>query len=113
MAVLNGIFAKSIVNARLITLAIRDVRLKPVNQIGIEAQSQLLFLRGGRKGRAAHRSNRVVPVCYRPLDYGTETRRQTGSDVSMSGDDDLLLLNPFRGIAIVSPVTFVKGATRA
>ena len=43
MGVLNNILAESVVDARLITLAIRDVSLKPVNKIGIEAQGKLLF----------------------------------------------------------------------
>lgn len=34
------------------------------------------------------------------------------ADVIVSGDDDLLVLNPFRGIPIVLPVTFVQGGGR-
>jgi hypothetical protein len=54
MRVLNNILAQSVVDARLITLAIRDVRLKPVNQIGIEAQGKLLF--DGAEEKAASRA---------------------------------------------------------
>ena len=31
-----------------------------------------------------------------------------GADVIVSGDADLLVLNPFRGIAIISPAVFVQ-----
>lgn len=34
------------------------------------------------------------------------------ADVIVSGDTDMLVLNPFRGIAIVSPAVFVQGASR-
>jgi uncharacterized protein len=34
------------------------------------------------------------------------------ADLIVSGDADLLVLNPFRGIPIVSPATFVQGASR-
>lgn len=33
-------------------------------------------------------------------------------DLIVSGDGDLLVLNPFRGIPIVSPTTFLQMATR-
>jgi putative PIN family toxin of toxin-antitoxin system len=33
------------------------------------------------------------------------------ADLVVSGDADLLALNPFRGIPIVSPAIFVRGAT--
>jgi putative PIN family toxin of toxin-antitoxin system len=35
------------------------------------------------------------------------------ADVIVSGDADLLVLNPFRGIPIVAPATFVHGTARA
>ena len=34
------------------------------------------------------------------------------ADLVVSGDGDLLTLNPFRGIPIVSPATFMQGAAR-
>jgi putative PIN family toxin of toxin-antitoxin system len=34
------------------------------------------------------------------------------ADFILTGDEDLLVLNPFRGITIVSPATFVQGASR-
>ena len=34
------------------------------------------------------------------------------ADIILSGDADLLVLNPFRGIPIVNPATFVQGASR-
>jgi predicted nucleic acid-binding protein len=33
-------------------------------------------------------------------------------DVIVSGDADLLMLDPFRGILIVAPAAFVQGAAR-
>ncbi len=35
------------------------------------------------------------------------------ADFIVSGDADLLVLNPFRGIPILSPATFVQGAAKA
>jgi predicted nucleic acid-binding protein len=35
------------------------------------------------------------------------------ADVIVSGDADLLVLNPFRGIPIVAPAAFVQGAVRS
>ena len=35
-----------------------------------------------------------------------------GADAIVSGDADLLVLNPFRGIPIVRPATFVQAAAR-
>ena len=34
------------------------------------------------------------------------------ANLILTGDKDLLVLNPFRGIPIVTPVTFAQGATR-
>jgi putative PIN family toxin of toxin-antitoxin system len=34
------------------------------------------------------------------------------ADLILTGDKDLLVLNPFRDILIVGPATFVQGATR-
>jgi putative PIN family toxin of toxin-antitoxin system len=34
------------------------------------------------------------------------------ADCILTGDGDLLVLNPFRGIRIVNPATFVQGASR-
>jgi putative PIN family toxin of toxin-antitoxin system len=34
------------------------------------------------------------------------------ADLILTGDRDLLVLNPFRGIPIVAPATFAQGATR-
>jgi putative PIN family toxin of toxin-antitoxin system len=34
------------------------------------------------------------------------------ADLILTGDNDLLVLNPFRDIPIVTPVTFVHGAAR-
>jgi putative PIN family toxin of toxin-antitoxin system len=35
-----------------------------------------------------------------------------GADMIVSGDADLLVLNPFRGIPIVQPASFVQGRAR-
>jgi predicted nucleic acid-binding protein len=34
------------------------------------------------------------------------------ADLLLTGDADLLVLNPFRGIPVVAPMTFVQGAAR-
>ena len=34
------------------------------------------------------------------------------ADLILTGDKDLLVLNPFRGIAIVAPASFVRSASR-
>jgi predicted nucleic acid-binding protein len=34
------------------------------------------------------------------------------ADLILTGDNDLLALNPFRGISIVAPATFVHGTAR-
>ena len=34
------------------------------------------------------------------------------ADLILTGDKDLLVLNPFRGIPIVAPSTFVQGSAR-
>jgi len=34
------------------------------------------------------------------------------ADLILTGDNDLLVLNPFRGIPIVAPAVFVQGTTR-
>jgi predicted nucleic acid-binding protein len=34
------------------------------------------------------------------------------ADLILTGDNDLLVLKPFRGIPIVAPAAFVQGATR-
>jgi putative PIN family toxin of toxin-antitoxin system len=34
------------------------------------------------------------------------------ADLILTGDNDLLVLNPFRGIPIVAPATFVQGVPR-
>ena len=34
------------------------------------------------------------------------------ADLILSGDADLFVLNPFRGISIVNPATFVQGVAR-
>jgi hypothetical protein len=62
MGVLNNILAESVVDASLITLAVRDVSLKPVDQIGIEAQGKLLF--DGAEEKAASRAAPITLFWY-------------------------------------------------
>jgi uncharacterized protein len=33
------------------------------------------------------------------------------ADLILTGDADLLVLNPFRGIPVVAPVTFIQGVS--
>jgi PIN domain len=54
-----------------------------------------------------------VVACRDPTDDKFLELAVTGdADVIVSGDLDLLVLNPFRGIPIVTPATFVRGVIR-
>jgi putative PIN family toxin of toxin-antitoxin system len=58
-------------------------------------------------------TERVV-ACRDPTDDKFLELAANGyADLIVSGDGDLLALNPFRGIPIVSAATFIQGATRA
>jgi predicted nucleic acid-binding protein len=58
-------------------------------------------------------TKRVV-ACRDPTDDKfLELAVACGADIIVSGDGDLLVLNPFRGIPIVSAATFIQGAARA
>jgi putative PIN family toxin of toxin-antitoxin system len=52
-------------------------------------------------------------VCRDPTDDKFLELAVNGhADLIVSGDNDLLVLNPFQRIPIVSPATFVQGASR-
>jgi putative PIN family toxin of toxin-antitoxin system len=52
-----------------------------------------------------------VAVCRDPTDDNFLELAVNGrADLILTGDNDLLVLNPFRGIPVVGPVTFLKGA---
>jgi uncharacterized protein len=52
-----------------------------------------------------------VTVCRDPTDDKFLDLAINGrADLILTGDKDLLVLNPFRGITIVAPVTFAKAA---
>jgi putative PIN family toxin of toxin-antitoxin system len=54
-----------------------------------------------------------IALCRDPkVDKFLELAVNGKADVIVSGDTDLLVLNPFRGIPIVSPAVFVQGASR-
>lgn len=54
-----------------------------------------------------------VAACRDPTDDKFLELAVNGhADLIVSGDADLLALNPFRGIPIVPPATFVQGAAR-
>jgi uncharacterized protein len=54
-----------------------------------------------------------VAVCRDPTDDKFLEVAVNGlADLILTGDNDLLVLNPFRGIPIVAPAAFVQGATR-
>jgi putative PIN family toxin of toxin-antitoxin system len=54
-----------------------------------------------------------IAACRDPTDDKFLELAVSGrADMIVSGDNDLLVLNPFRDIPIVSPATFVQGATR-
>lgn len=58
-------------------------------------------------------TERIV-VCRDPKDDKILEAAVNGrADIIVSGDADLLVLNPFRGIPIVRPATFVQGTTRS
>jgi putative PIN family toxin of toxin-antitoxin system len=55
-----------------------------------------------------------IATCRDPKDDKfLELAVSGGADVIVSGDADLLVLNPFRGIPIVPPATFVRDAERS
>jgi predicted nucleic acid-binding protein len=51
-------------------------------------------------------SRRRSPRCAKALAVNGQ------ADLIVTGDADLLALNPFRGIPIVTPAVFVQGAAR-
>jgi uncharacterized protein len=54
-----------------------------------------------------------IAVCRDPKDDKFLELAVNGkADLIVTGDADLLVLNPFRGIAIVVPAVFVQGAAR-
>jgi len=54
-----------------------------------------------------------IAACRDPTDDKFLELAVSGqADIIVSGDADLLVLNPFRGIPIVPPATFVQGAAR-
>ena len=58
-------------------------------------------------------SERIV-ACRDPTDDKFLELAVNGkADLVVTGDADLLVLNPFREIPIVAPATFVQGAARA
>jgi len=55
-----------------------------------------------------------IAVCRDPTDDKfLELAINGRADLILTGDNDLLVLNPFRGIPIVGPATFVPGVTGA
>ncbi len=54
-----------------------------------------------------------IAACRDPTDDKfLELAANGRADLIVSGDNDLLVLSPFRGVRIVSPLTFVQGASR-
>jgi uncharacterized protein len=54
-----------------------------------------------------------IAACRDPTDdMFLELAINGRADIILTGDKDLLVLNPFRGVPIVAPATFVPGATR-
>jgi putative PIN family toxin of toxin-antitoxin system len=54
-----------------------------------------------------------IAACRDPTDDRfLELAVNGNADLIVSGDKDLLVLNPFRDIPIVAPATFVQGVTR-
>ena len=58
--------------------------------------------------------NERITVCRDPTDDKFLELAVNGrADLILTGDNVLLVLNPFRGIPIVAPATFVPGVTGA
>jgi predicted nucleic acid-binding protein len=56
------------------------------------------------------RNGRDAPMCRDPHDDKfLEVAVNGHADLIVSGDGDLLALNPFRNISIVTPAMFVQG----
>jgi putative PIN family toxin of toxin-antitoxin system len=54
-----------------------------------------------------------IVACRDPTDDKfLEVAVNGDADIILSGDQDLLVLNPFRGCLIVPPATFLKGGSR-
>jgi putative PIN family toxin of toxin-antitoxin system len=52
-----------------------------------------------------------IMACRDPIEEKfLELAVSGGADVIVGGDADLLVLNPFRGIAIITPSLFVQGS---
>jgi putative PIN family toxin of toxin-antitoxin system len=78
--------------------------------IAPEAQEWLKNLLAAAETMAV--SERIV-ACRDPTDDKFLELAVNGkADFIVSGDADLLMLNPFRGVPIVQPAAFVQGATR-
>lgn len=70
----------------------------------VEALLGLIVLKGERVV-----SRERIQVCRDPDDDKLlEVAAGGGADVIVTGDGDLLVLNPFRGISILSPSAFLK-----
>ena len=53
--------------------------------------------------------SRIITICRDPDDnHVLEVAVEGGADVIVTGDDDLLVLHPFKGIPIVRPVDFLR-----
>ncbi len=57
-------------------------------------------------------AERIVACRDRKDDKFLELAVNGRADLIVSGDNDLLALNPFRNIPIVSPAAFVQGTAR-
>ena len=56
----------------------------------------------------------IVQACRDPRDNKfLEIAVNGEADIIISGDEDLLVLHPFRGIEIVTPKIYVEGRTDA
>jgi putative PIN family toxin of toxin-antitoxin system len=102
----GGVLLKSAATERQLF----DVPARPylAPLIGSEAQGWLRKLMSNAEVVAI---TTQIAACRDPTDDKfLELAVSGGADVIVSGDADLLVLDPFRGIAIITPAVFVQSA---
>jgi putative PIN family toxin of toxin-antitoxin system len=104
----RGVLLKSIATERQLF----DVLARPYLASLIAPATQDWFEKLLAAAQAVTITERIA-ACRDPTDDKFLELAVNGqADLIVSGDADLLVLNPFRGIPIVSPAAFVQGAAR-
>ena len=104
----SGVFLKSTVTERELFVTLARPRLAPlIPRRFRDWLSELLAA-----AELVTITDRIT-ACRDPKDDKFLELAVNGhADLIVSGDADLLALNPFRGIPIVTPATFVQGVAR-